>query len=416
MHINSFFLIKMTCWILVVVAILAVRGLHGLDNGLGLTPPMGWLTWERFRCNMDCDRDPDNCISEHLIKAMADIMAANGYRDAGYEYVIIDDCWLGPERDTNGRLVPDPNRFPSGIKNLSAYVHSKNLKFGIYQDFGTKTCGGFPGSEFYMQTDAETFADWGVDYLKFDGCNSNLYDFPSGYEAMGFFLNKTGRSIFYSCEWPFYKIVSGLQVDFAKVRKTCNLWRNYYDVQDSWSSVLDIVNFWGSNSKIFTKYAGPGGWNDPDMIILGNFGLSYEEERVQMAMWAILAAPLIMSNDLRHIRSSSKALLLNRNLIAINQDKLGIQGILLQKQNGIQIWSRDLSFNRTAVAFLNENSDGMPRFLRFSLVDLKLTSSTYNFTEAFDMKTNILVTRQRPLKIKVNPHGINLYIAKEMHL
>nr|XP_022293640.1 alpha-N-acetylgalactosaminidase-like [Crassostrea virginica] len=402
-------------WGAVIVALwCAVTGINGLDNGLALTPPMGWLTWERFRCNTNCERDPENCISEHLIKSMADRMASEGYRDLGYEYVIIDDCWLASERDQNGRLVPDPNRFPSGIKNLSDYVHSKKLKFGIYEDFGKKTCGGYPGSEFYMQTDAETFADWGVDYLKFDGCNSNLYDFPAGYEAMGFFLNKTGRQIFYSCEWPFYKIVYGHSVDFAAVRKTCNLWRNYYDVEDSWSSVLDIIKFWGNNSDIFKKYAGPGGWNDPDMLILGNFGLSYEDERVQMAMWAIMAAPLIMSNDLRRMRSSSKALLQNRNLISINQDKLGIQGSMIQKQNGIQIWRRELSMNRIAMAFLNENSDGTPRFLSFSLVDLKLTSSTYNFTEAFDMKISSLVTEQKPLEMYVNPHGIQLFVAREI--
>ncbi|XP_061169448.1 alpha-galactosidase A-like [Saccostrea echinata] len=389
--------------------------ISALDNGLALTPPMGWLTWERFRCNTDCERDPENCISERLIKEMADIMVSDGYKDVGYEYVIIDDCWLASERDQDGRLVPDPKRFPSGIKKLAEYVHKKGLKFGIYEDFGKKTCGGFPGSEFYMETDAKTFADWGVDYLKFDGCYSNLNDFQAGYEAMGFFLNKTGRKIVYSCEWPFYKLVSGLSVDFAAVRNTCNMWRNYFDIQDSWSSVIDIINFWGNNSKIFTKYAGPGGWNDPDMIILGNFGLSYDEERVHLAMWAMIAAPLIMSNDLRHMRNRSKALLQNRNIISVSQDKLGMQAILLQKVNGIQIWCRKLSDNRTALAFLNENSDGMPRYLKVSLEDMKLSPTRpYNFTEAFEMKIHFIIAKEDHLEMYVNPHGVQLFIAKLM--
>ncbi|ESN90211.1 hypothetical protein HELRODRAFT_182708 [Helobdella robusta] len=151
-----------------------------LDNGLTRTPPMGWLSWERFRCNVDCKNDPNNCISEKLFMDMADKMASGGYKKAGYEYVIIDDCWSEKKRDQNGRLQADKNRFPSGIKKLADYIHSKGLKFGIYGDFGTLTCGGYPGSIYYLEADANTFAEWGVDYFKMDGCYAEIEQFDEG--------------------------------------------------------------------------------------------------------------------------------------------------------------------------------------------------------------------------------------------
>ncbi|ERL84133.1 hypothetical protein D910_03925 [Dendroctonus ponderosae] len=169
-----------TAWAIFAVLLVSVAHIQALDNGLALTPPMGWMHWQRFRCVTDCHAYPNDCISEQLFRDMADHMVADGFKSAGYEYVIIDDCWASKERDNNSRLQPDPLRFPSGIKALSDYVHAKGLKFGIYADYGTKTCAGYPGSIEYLKLDAQTFADWGVDYLKLDGCHSDVLSMEAG--------------------------------------------------------------------------------------------------------------------------------------------------------------------------------------------------------------------------------------------
>uniref|UniRef100_A0A8I5NSJ4 Alpha-galactosidase n=1 Tax=Papio anubis TaxID=9555 RepID=A0A8I5NSJ4_PAPAN len=182
-----------------------IPGARALDNGLARTPTMGWLHWERFMCNLDCQEEPDSCISEKLFMEMAELMVSDGWKDAGYEYLCIDDCWMAPQRDLEGRLQADPQRFPHGIRQLANYVHSKGLKLGIYADVGNKTCAGFPGSFGYYDIDAQTFADWGVDLLKFDGCYcDSLEKLADGYKHMSLALNRTGRSIVYSCEWPLY--------------------------------------------------------------------------------------------------------------------------------------------------------------------------------------------------------------------
>ncbi|RMB98310.1 hypothetical protein DUI87_25215 [Hirundo rustica rustica] len=269
---------RMLRW--VVAAAAAVAAALALDNGLARTPPMGWLHWERFLCGTDCAAEPRRCVSEQLFVEMADRMAADGWRDAGYEFVCIDDCWMAPTRDEQGRLRADPKRFPSGIRALADYVHSKGLKLGIYSDVGKKTCAGFPGSYDHYDLDAQTFASWGVDLLKFDGCNSDSLDLlAEGYRRMSLALNRTGRSIVYSCEWPFY---------------------------------LRPVQ----------------------QLVIGNFGLSWDQSVTQMAMWAIMAAPLFMSNDLRHISPEAKRLLQNKEVIAINQDPLGKQGYQIAKPAG----------------------------------------------------------------------------------
>uniref|UniRef100_A0AAQ6AF49 Alpha-galactosidase n=1 Tax=Amphiprion ocellaris TaxID=80972 RepID=A0AAQ6AF49_AMPOC len=238
---------------------------EALDNGLALKPTMGWLHWERFMCNMDCQRDPENCISERLYMQMADVMVKEGWKKAGYEYVCIDDCWPSHQRDAQGRLQADPKRFPSGIKKLADYVHSKGLKLGIYADVGKSTCAGYPGSLGYYETDAQTFADWGVDLLKFDGCYMDWTLLGEGYTNMSKALNKTGRSILYSCEWPLYEWPFR-KPNYTAIRETCNHWRNFNDVYDSWSSVKSILEWTASHQDIIVPSAGPGGWNDPDMV------------------------------------------------------------------------------------------------------------------------------------------------------
>ncbi|XP_046575091.1 alpha-N-acetylgalactosaminidase-like [Haliotis rubra] len=382
---------------------------NAVNNGLARTPPMGWMSWQRYRCITDCVQQPDNCISESLFKRMADRLVSDGYKDVGYEYVNIDDCWPLKDRDAEGKIVPDPARFPSGMADLAKYMHSKGLKLGIYGDFGTETCGGYPGSKFYMDVDAETFADWGIDSLKLDGCYTNPDDYAAGYPLMEFFLNKTGRPILYSCSWPAYV----KDPDYKTIADNCNIWRNYGDIQDSWDSVKSIIGFYGDDKDNFTKFAGPGNFNDPDMIILGNFGLSYDQQRVQMAMWAVMASPLLMSNNLEDIRQETKELLLNKNLIAINQDPLGIQGTRKSQVGNIEIWSRPLSpVGKFAIAILNLGDGGCAAIVNTTLSYVGLTNQAgYTVTEGFTGAAVGKFSLTDHFVSKVNPSGIQLYVA-----
>ncbi|XP_014775432.1 alpha-N-acetylgalactosaminidase [Octopus bimaculoides] len=389
--------------------LLLCQSVLSLKNGLALTPPMGWLSWERFRCNIDCDNDPDNCISEKLFMQMADHVAADGFRDVGYEYINIDDCWLAKERDAKGRLQADPKRFPNGIKKLAQYIHSKGLKLGIYEDFGRKTCGGFPGSEFFLNIDAETFAEWEVDFLKLDGCYANTNDMPFGYPLMEFFLNLTGRPILYSCSWPAY--VS--KPDYNAIAKSCNIWRNYHDIEDSWASIASIIKHYGDNNEKFAEVAKPGQFNDPDMLIIGDFGLSEGQQKVQMGMWAIMASPLIMSVDLRTIKPFAKELLTNKRVIAVNQDPLGIQGKRIWSVNNVDYWMKPiLPHGSYAIAFVNFNTNGVPKKINLSLKYLNLTESAgYKLTEVFDGKFLGIYGPSSNFTASVDPTGIYMVTA-----
>ncbi|KAK6176934.1 hypothetical protein SNE40_015137 [Patella caerulea] len=341
---------------------------------------------------------------------MADHIVADGYKDVGYEYVCIDDCWPTKERGPDGRLVPDPDRFPSGMKALADYVHGKGLKLGIYEDFGHYTCGGYPGSEFYLKTDAQTFADWGIDLLKFDTCNSNHEDFTYGFPAMEFFLNQTGRPILFSCEWPHGESSS----NFSAIRDTCNIWRTGADVQDSWDSVFGIIDFYANNKDNFSYYSGPGGWADPDMLVVGDFGLSYEQERTQFGMWAMFASPLLMSVDLRNIRNESKALLQNKNILAINQDPMGKQATLKMKMedDNIYVFTRPLTNNRIAAAFVNKNNNGMPTRLTIKGSDVGLSNQNgYNVVDGFTAQSMGSFLPTSDIVVNVNPSGIVLFVA-----
>ncbi|KAJ8297727.1 hypothetical protein KUTeg_024258 [Tegillarca granosa] len=347
-----------------------------LDNGLARTPPMGWMHWERFRCITNCTEDPENCLSEKLIMETADRMAADGYRDAGYKYISIDDCWMSKQRDSSGRLQSDPIRFPSGIKALADYVHSKGLKLGIYEDFGQYTCMGYPGSEFYLELDANTFAEWGVDMLKLDGCNSNIHDMTAGYETMGFFLNRTNRPILYACSWPAYTDSTANLTDYNVIKKHCNMWRNYRDIQDSWEITLDIINYYGKDDGGFSQLAGPGAWNDPDEV-----------------------------TNLRKMRASSKELLLNKRLLAINQDPLGIQGVRLWQTGSVGAWMRPLAGNKTyAIALLNSDNQGVPTTVNVKLENFGLTQeSSYTFYDAFDGSSFGTFSVNDTIKVRINP-------------
>ena len=398
---------RVVVWLTLIISTL-LPAVQCLDNGLALTPPMGWLAWERFRCITDCVTDPDNCISEQLFRAQADRMAEDGYLAAGYEYVIIDDCWSSHERDASGRLQADPDRFPSGIKALADYLHGKGLKLGIYGDYGTYTCGGYPGSIDHLELDAQTFAEWEVDYVKLDGCYSSPDSMDAGYPEFGGYLNATGRPIVYSCSWPAYQE----DPNYPAIAEACNLWRNYNDIQDSWSSVTTIVDFYGEHQDELIPVAGPGHWNDPDMLIVGDFGLSYEESRSQMALWAVLASPLIMSVDLRTIGPEYAAILQNPGALAINQDPLGIQGERVLQDQGMEIWRRPITptageLFSYAVVFLNRRTDGTPSTASVLLREIGLESPAgYTVQDAFSGEPYGMLLPDDRLDVPVNPSGV----------
>ncbi|XP_050513794.1 alpha-N-acetylgalactosaminidase-like [Diabrotica virgifera virgifera] len=395
-----------------------ISTVNGLDNGLARKPPMGWMHWQRFRCLTNCKLYPDECISEKLFRDMADRMSSDGYLAAGYEYIMIDDCWSSKERDSKGRLVPDPDRFPSGIKNLSDYIHSKGLKFGIYADYGTLTCAGYPGSKDYLKVDADRFAEWKVDYLKFDGCKSNWKFIDKGYIEMGKHLNATGRPIVYSCSWPAYQEYKNMKSNYTAVAETCNLWRNWIDVNDSWQSVTSIIEWFANNQDRLAPFSAPGHWNDPDMLVIGNFGLSFEQSKGQMSVWSVMAAPLIMSVDLRTIEPKFRAILLNKDAIAVNQDPLGEMGRLVLKKDGIYVWKKQLTSKgngrkRHAIAVLSQRTDGFIYRFEFTLKELNITSPNGFFIkDIFDEGKSVAsIKDDEKFVLRMAPTGGTLLVA-----
>ncbi|KAM9355585.1 alpha-N-acetylgalactosaminidase [Pholidichthys leucotaenia] len=398
----------MNAAVLVWASMFAVNTL-ALDNGLMRTPPMGWLAWERFRCDIDCANDPKNCISENLFIDMADRLYEDGWKELGYVYVNIDDCWSLKQRDDKGRLQPDPERFPGGIKKLARYMHDRGLKLGIYGDMGTHTCMGYPGSPLdKIEVDAVTFAEWEVDMLKFDGCYSNATEQAQGYPLMSKALNLTGRPIAYSCSWPAYQGGLPPKVNYTQLGEICNLWRNYGDIQDSWNSVLTIIDWVFNNQDVLIPAAGPGRWNDPDMLIIGDFGLSMDQSRSQMALWAIMAAPLFMSNDLRTISSGARSILQNKMAISINQDPMGIQGRrILKEKSNIEVYWRPLSNSASALVFFSRRTD-MPYRYKTSLKQLNYTTGSYKIYDVFSDDTALLKD-STDFVVSVNPNGVVMW-------
>ncbi|XP_055918946.1 alpha-N-acetylgalactosaminidase [Eupeodes corollae] len=404
--------------IVLAVLVVIVNQSDCLENGLARTPPMGWMHWERFRCITDCKSYPDECISEDLFKRMADKLVSEGYAKAGYEYIIIDDCWLEKERDNKTqKLVEDRERFPSGLKALADYIHGKGLKFGLYQDYGTLTCAGYPGVIDHMELDSQTFADWDVDYVKLDGCYADIDDMDKGYPAFGNFLNKTGRPMVYSCSWPVYQEYNGKLPNYTALKEHCNLWRNWGDIDDSYESVVSIMDYFSKNQDRIQPHGGPGHWNDPDMLILGNYGLSYEQSKTQMAVWAILAAPLIMSNDLKAVQPEIRDILTNSEIIAVNQDPLGIQGRRVLLKNDIEVWARPITPTSEAgeysyaVAFVSRRADGAPYSIKVTLKELGLKNTKgYKIRDLFSgAKKRGKYHSLDTFETRINPTGVNFY-------
>lgn len=311
-------------------------------NGLAQTPPMGWNSWNKFACNID----------EKTIRATADAMVSSGVKDAGYEFLVIDDCWHG-KRDANGFITADPLKFPSGIKALSDYVHSKGLKFGIYSDAGRLTCGGRPGSQGHEYQDALTYSRWGVDYLKYDWCNTGSRNAEEAYALMADALRSTGRPIVFSlCEW-------GTAKPWLWARNTGNLWRTTGDIWDSFdrddkehSWALNVMKIADLNEPLW-PYAAPGHWNDPDMLEVGNGGMTPAEYRSHFSLWAMMAAPLMAGNDIANMDESTRAILLNKDVIAVDQDKLGVQGRRVAKDGEKEVWVKPLAGGGRAILLFN---------------------------------------------------------------
>jgi alpha-galactosidase len=336
---------------------------HALDNGLARTPPMGWNSWNKYACN----------ISETLIKQQADAMVSSGLKDAGYQYINIDDCWQ-VSRDSNGNIVVDPTRFPNGMAALANYVHSKGLKLGIYTDIGTATCEGRPGSHGYEVKDANQYAAWGVDYVKVDWCNTPGYDAPSSYAVMRDALLNAGRPIVFSiCNW-------GVQGPWNWGPSTGNLWRTTGDIKDNWGSFTSILD---SNAQHAVS-AGPGAWNDPDMLIVGLYGsngvggtgMTDTEYQAHFSLWALMSAPLITGNDLTNMNTATRNILMNPEVIAVDQDPLGIQGSkVADNGTGLEVWSKKLSGNGArAVVLFNRGDAAASITARWS--DLGLTAGS----------------------------------------
>jgi alpha-galactosidase len=308
---------------------------QALNNGLARTPPMGWNSWNKYVCHP----------SERIIMQMADALIGSGMRALGYEYVNIDDCWASG-RDGDGNLVADPNKFPHGIKYLADYVHAKGLKLGIYTDAGSRTCAGRPGSLGYEQQDANTFASWDIDYLKVDWCSGTDLDPKTQYTKMRDALLATGRPIMFSiCQ------SQGENFSWAWGPSTGHLWRTTPDIGDDWGSVLRNLH----GNMQHPEAAGPGGWNDPDTLEVGNGKMTTNEYRVQFSMWAMMAAPLIASNDLTTMSEETRDILTNAEVIAVDQDPAGKQGVKVKDDSaGLQVWSKPLRGDgMRAVALLN---------------------------------------------------------------
>lgn len=370
---------------------------------LALTPPMGWNSWNTFSCNVD----------EKLIREMADAMVSSGMKDAGYEYINIDDCWHG-ERDENGYIQENRERFPSGMKALADYVHSKGLKIGIYSDAGNTTCAGYPGSRGHEYQDARTYAAWGIDYLKYDWCDTENVNPIGAYTTMRDALAKAGRPILFSiCEW-------GDNKPWEWAKDVGHAWRTTGDIYPcwncdhnwgSWSSlgVLKILDI--RDLRVLRKAAGPGAWNDMDMMEVGN-GMTEAQDRSHFSLWAILNSPLIAGNDLRSMSARTRSILTNKEIIALNQDKLGIQAMKYYHDGDLMIFTKPLENGDWAWLFLNRGNSTLSTSYDWKFHEFKddqfgyeLDFNHHSFTWR-DLWKSGRGDTEKSLKLSIPPHDV----------
>ena len=322
---------------------------HTNREQLARTPPMGWNSWNKFGCN----------VSDQMIREMADAMVSTGMQSAGYEYVNVDDCWQ-VSRDADGTIVADPSRFPSGMKALADYVHSKGLKFGLYTDAGRLTCQKRPGSLDHEVQDAKTYAQWGVDYIKVDWCHAEGLDPEVQYAKFRDALAQSGRAIVFSiCNW-------GVKAPWQWGPHTGNLWRTTEDISDHY----DRMSVIGFSQNGLDKFAGPGHWNDPDMLEVGNGGMKHDEYLTHMSLWVLLAAPLLAGNDLRSMDQETKEILTNPEIIAVDQDAKGVQGHRLWDEGPLEIWAKPLSDGSHAVGLFNRGESELKITLAFKMLGI----------------------------------------------
>lgn len=328
-----------------------------LQNGLGRKPPLGFNTWNYFGCD----------INEEVVMTAADRLVSLGLVEAGYTFLNLDDCWHTRSRAPDNSLQADPVKFPSGIKAVADAVHAKGLTFGIYSDAGFLTCAGYPGSRYHEEQDAALFASWGVDYLKYDNCFALSFDIQERYVAMRDALNKTGRPVYFSmCNW-------GMSSPWEWGPAVGNSWRTDGDIAANWDAILRALD---NGAAGLGKYAGPGGWNDPDMLEVGVGTLTLAQQRSHFALWALVKAPLLIGANLATISSASLGILKAKEVIAINQDDLGVAGDIIFKEGPIEIWAGPLSNNERAVVLFNRHVTGLSSRIRVTWAQLGYTDKT----------------------------------------
>ncbi|HJP74111.1 MAG TPA: glycoside hydrolase family 27 protein [Pseudonocardiaceae bacterium] len=372
------------------IALASAPSAQALGNGLDRTPQMGFNDWNAYGCD----------VSESLIESTARAMHGNGMQAAGYQYVNIDDCWMTSHRDSNGNLVPDPRKFPDGISGTARYVHSLGLKLGIYESAGTATCQGFPGSLGHEQHDANSFASWGVDYLKYDNCNNQGVPDRQRYTAMRDALGKTGRPILFSlCNWGEASVWTwGAGVG--------NSWRTTGDISPDYNSMLGIFH---SNVGL-ARYAGPGGWNDPDMLEVGN-GMSTTDDRTEFSLWSEMAAPLISGTNIPDASSTTLSILTNRNVIAVDQDSLGRQGTMVSSSNGLDVLAKPLANGDVAVVLFNET--GRPATISTTTSKIgKTGASSYTLDNLW---TGASSSTSGTISASVPAHAVVMYRVSTRH-
>ncbi len=391
-------------WIVPFAIICSLSAYSQKWENLAPTPPMGWNSWNTFQTH----------ITEDLIKHTADVMVESGMKDAGYTYLVLDDGWMTMERDSvTGDLIPDPEKFPHGMKAVSDYVHSKGLKFGLYNCAGTKTCAGYPGTRGYEYQDARFYASVGIDYLKFDWCYSDGETQKEAYTTMSKAIKAARRPIIFSlCEW-------GSSQPWTWAEPVGQLWRTTGDIyaqfdgthsQGSWTAngIMRCVDL----NEPLHPYAGKNHWNDPDMLEVGN-GLTDGENRAHFSIWCMMASPLIAGNDITKMSAQTKAVLTDKDAIAIDQDTMGIQGFRYAKKDSLETWVKPLSNGEWAVCFLNRNDKPMPvnfdwkkEMIEDTVSHSKMSNGVYKIKDVWMKKT--AGNTAKPFVATVAPHDVVL--------